>query len=93
MSKSESTKRAKEEFDRFQSAILDAHINITTFHQQDEISPDSCFPNNWISTHKNEDIPDGALILYPMLVPSREAEKNSTIVDTLKPQYKHFINF
>lgn len=33
-------------------------------------SPDAVFPNNWFSTHA-----DGALVLYPMLAPSRRRER------------------
>ena len=37
--------------------------------------PDAVFPNNWLSFHE-----DGTLVLYPMLAPSRRAERRSDIV-------------
>jgi hypothetical protein len=33
--------------------------------------PDSVFPNNWFSTHRNEIIPDGVFFTYPMKAKSR----------------------
>jgi hypothetical protein len=53
--------------------------------------PDSVFPNNWFSTHRNEDIPDGLFVLYPMRVPSREKEKNPKIISEQGAKYKHFL--
>ena len=53
--------------------------------------PDSVFPNNWFSTHRNADIPDGLFCLYPMKVPSREREKNPQIINDERKEYKHFL--
>ena len=38
--------------------------------------PDAVFPNNWVSFHA-----DGTVVLYPMLAPSRRAERRREIVD------------
>jgi len=46
-------------------------------------TPDSIFPNNWISTHA-----DGTLCLYPMYAENRRAERKSTVIDFLKSNYK-----
>lgn len=51
-----------------------------TYRQQAPDLPDSVFPNNWFSTHRSVDIPDGLFVLYPMRVPSREREKNPEII-------------
>jgi len=40
--------------------------------------PDAVFPNNWISLHS-----DGTLVLYPMLAPSRRAERRTELIDQL----------
>ena len=42
--------------------------------------PDSVFPNNWFSTHKNDDFPDGVFFVYPMKALTRQKEVNSEIV-------------
>ena len=37
--------------------------------------PDACFPNNWVSFHA-----DGSVVLYPMMAPSRRAERREAAV-------------
>jgi hypothetical protein len=57
--------------------------------------PDSVFPNNWFSTHKNEeDFPNGGglFVLYPMRADSREREKNPLIIAEQRKNYSHFID-
>lgn len=50
--------------------------------------PDAVFPNNWFSTHTDEDRNTTSMfILYPMKNPSREHEKNRDIVKFLRERY------
>ena len=42
--------------------------------------PDSVFPNNWFSTHKNEDFKDGVFFVYPMKALTRQKEVNPEII-------------
>ena len=52
--------------------------------------PDSVFPRDWFSTHRDEHAyPGGLLVTYPMKTPSREAEKNPTVLSQLAEQYAH----
>ncbi len=44
-------------------------------------TPDSIFPNNWISFHN-----DGQVVLYPMFAPNRRKERRTDILDYLKDQ-------
>ncbi|MEI6151923.1 MAG: arginine deiminase-related protein [Chitinophagia bacterium] len=46
-------------------------------------TPDSIFPNNWISTHA-----DGTFCLYPMYAENRRAERKSTVIEFLQSNYK-----
>jgi hypothetical protein len=41
-------------------------------------TPDSIFPNNWISFHA-----DGTAVLYPMMAPSRRGERRRDILELL----------
>ena len=41
-------------------------------------TPDSIFPNNWVSFHA-----DGTVGLYPMCAKNRRAERREDIFDTL----------
>jgi len=54
-------------------------------------SPDAIFPD-WFTTHKNNDIPEGVFILYPMRHHSRQLERDEIIIERLKKQYTHFID-
>ena len=55
--------------------------------------PDSVFPNNWFSTHRDPfAFPTGLLVTYPMKTPSREAEKNPEIISELQKHYEHRID-
>ena len=42
-------------------------------------SPDSIFPNNWVSFDS-----DGKVVLYPMFAPNRRVERRPDILETLK---------
>jgi hypothetical protein len=46
-------------------------------------TPDSIFPNNWISFHE-----DGRVILYPMEAPNRRQERRQEILDSIKSDFE-----
>jgi hypothetical protein len=50
-------------------------IKVLEFARNESKAPDAIFPD-WFTTHKNEDIPDGVFILYPMKHPSRQLERD-----------------
>lgn len=50
---------------------------------KDPSTPDSIFPNNWVSTHEG-----GTLCLYPMFAQNRRSERKSTVIDFLESNYK-----
>jgi hypothetical protein len=45
-------------------------------------TPDSVFPNNWVSFHA-----DGTAVLYPMMAPSRRAERRRDILALLSSEH------
>ena len=45
-------------------------------------TPDSVFPNNWLSTHA-----DGTVVTYPMEAPNRRAERRADIVEALSAEH------
>ncbi|MCU0420756.1 MAG: arginine deiminase-related protein [Cyclobacteriaceae bacterium] len=45
--------------------------------------PDAVFPNNWMSAH-----PDGTVVLYPMMAPSRRHERRTDILESLSHAYE-----
>jgi hypothetical protein len=68
-----------------------AGIKVHEFSHSDDRAPDAIFPD-WFTTHKNDDIPEGVFILYPMKHVSRQLERDKIIIEKLSKQYKHFID-
>ena len=60
-----------------------AGIKVHEFNHADERTPDAIFPD-WFTTHKNDDIPDGVFILYPMKHVSRQLERDKEIIERLR---------
>jgi hypothetical protein len=70
---------AVREFDALVSALRDAGIEVIVIDDTHEPhTPDSIFPNNWISMHA-----DGRVVLYPMEAENRRTERRMDIVDYL----------
>jgi len=76
----------------FVQGLKDAKVDVEFFKQKNDKAPDSVFLNNWFSTHKNENFPDGLLIIYPLKSPSRRIEKDSEIIENLRKIYKDFVD-
>jgi len=65
------------------TALRGEGVGVVMFDDREGIdTPDSVFPNNWISTHD-----DGRVVLYPMAVPSRRRERRGDVVDGLSERY------
>jgi len=46
-------------------------------------TPDSIFPNNWVSFHR-----DGTLLLYPMYAENRRAERKPHVLEKISSQFR-----
>ncbi len=76
-------KRAREEFDHFTAVLQNEGIDVTIIDDTpDPETPDSIFPNNWISLHD-----DGTVCLYPMHAPNRRLERKPHILSWLSEHY------
>lgn len=72
--------KAQEEFDAFVEKLRAVGVDVTVV--EDTLSPDtpdSIFPNNWISFHENGDV-----ALYPMFAENRRQERREEILDILE---------
>jgi hypothetical protein len=67
--------QAQKEFANFTSTLKNAGINVEEYTIKEAKTPDAVFPD-WFTTHKNNDIPEGVFILYPMKYVSRQMEKD-----------------
>lgn len=71
------------EFDTAVSSLEEAGVTLYVFEDHETPTPDSVFPNNWLSTH-----PDGRVVLYPLLSPLRRLERRRDIVARLARHYE-----
>mgnify|MGYP003630559590 CR=1 FL=1 len=67
----EINKKAQYEFDSFVAKLRGIGINVLVIEDDKEMdTPDSIFPNNWISTHEN-----GNIAIYPLYAENRRKER------------------
>lgn len=79
---------AVQEFDRFVGVLESKGINVISIQDTpNPDTPDSIFPNNWVSFHH-----DGRVALYPMFAENRRLERREDIFDDLKNHYGFEIN-
>lgn len=75
-------KKAQDEFDAFVIALQEKGIHVLIVQDRIEFdTPDSIFPNNWISTHENGDI-----ALYPMFAENRRRERRPDAMELMEAQ-------
>jgi hypothetical protein len=71
--------RALAEFDNFVQLLRDNGIDVTVIDDQpDPHTPDSIFPNNWVSFHQN-----GTVCLYPMYAQNRRLERRPGVLQAI----------
>lgn len=81
--KHEINEKACREFDNFVEKLSLKGVNVISFNDTiHPITPDSVFPNNWISFHN-----DGSIALYPMYAKNRRFERRLEILDYLKDSF------
>lgn len=74
--------KAQQEFDAFVEKLRAVGVNVTVVDDTvDPDTPDSIFPNNWISFHES-----GEVVLYPMFAENRRLERREDILDILEEQ-------
>jgi len=72
--------KAQEEFDNYVEELRSYGVNVVVVSDTtDSDTPDSIFPNNWISFHQ-----DGTVALYPMFAENRRLERREDILETLE---------
>lgn len=82
-------KKALSEFNDFVYLLREKGINVIVVKDTlNPDTPDSIFPNNWISFHES-----GNVALYPMCAENRRDERREDILDILVDDYKYKINY
>lgn len=76
--------KAAQEFDGFVKILRDNGVNVNVINDTAEPhTPDSIFPNNWVSFHD-----DGDIFLYPMQAENRRLERREDIIRQLEENFK-----
>jgi hypothetical protein len=74
--------KALKEFDEFVKKLRSEGIQVIVFQDtKNPDTPDSIFPNNWISFHENGDV-----VLYPMFAENRRLERDERVLDLLEKE-------
>jgi hypothetical protein len=72
--------KAQQEFDTFVEKLRAVGVDVMVVEDTvDPDTPDSIFPNNWVSFHNNGDV-----VLYPMFAANRRQERREEILDMLE---------
>jgi hypothetical protein len=76
--------KAVQEFDGFVQVLRDNGVTVTIINDTAQPhTPDSIFPNNWVSFHDNGDI-----FLYPMQAENRRLERREDIIRKMEENFK-----
>ena len=84
----ETHEKALVEFNSLVEKLKDKGVNVIVIKDNDELkTPDSIFPNNWISFHQ-----DRRIVLYPMFAKNRRYERRSDIIEMLRDEHHFYIS-
>jgi len=82
--------KARREFDAMVNILRENSVDVIVIEDTPEpYTPDSIFPNNWVSFHA-----DGGIFLYPMQAENRRLERREDIIAQLEDRFevKHVID-
>jgi hypothetical protein len=80
LSKETVNAKAQEEFDALVQKLKMVGVNVIVVDDTlNPDTPDSIFPNNWISFHESGDV-----VLYPMFAENRREERREDILDVIE---------
>lgn len=74
--------KAQAEFDAFVNKLQAVGVNVVVIEDDKSVdTPDSVFPNNWVSFHKN-----GTAVMYPMFAENRRKERREEVFIRLEEE-------
>ncbi|MBJ2175387.1 amidinotransferase [Aureibaculum sp. A20] len=72
--------KAQQEFDAFVAKLRSVGVTVIVVQDlESQDTPDSIFPNNWVSFHENGDV-----AIYPMFAENRRPERREDIFDEIE---------
>lgn len=83
-SKERTQEEARRAFDELADRLTGAGVEVLVYEDTaDPYTPDSIFPNNWVSFHAS-----GTVVLYPMQAENRRLERRLDIIDSLRQRFQ-----
>ena len=83
LSPEQTQRKALVEFNLFVKMLKDCGVNVIVYEDTKEPdTPDSIFPNNWVSFHA-----EGIVGIFPMWAKNRRGERRKDILDSLIKEY------
>ena len=76
--------KAYDEVTEAANALRQQGVTVHLFEDETTQTPDSVFPNNWLTTHAS-----GELVLYPMFSNNRRKERRADIIEFLQGHYNY----
>jgi len=74
--------KAQQEFDVFVEKLRHVGVNVIVEDDKVELdTPDSIFPNNWVTFHENGDI-----ALYPLFAKNRRKERREDVIERIESE-------
>lgn len=78
----EINRKAQEEFDVFVEKLQSVGVSVIVIHDDLKMdTPDSIYPNNWITFHQSGDI-----ALYPMFAENRRRERREEVLERIEEE-------
>lgn len=75
-------KKAQEEFDAFVEKLRGVGVNVIVVDDDKKLdTPDSIFPNNWVTFHE-----DATAVLYPLFAVNRRRERRAEIFEKIEEE-------
>lgn len=75
--------KAAKEFDDFVAVLKNNGVIVTVIEDTPiPYTPDSIFPNNWVSFHD-----DGSVVLYPMFASNRRLERKPKVLEQIRRKF------
>lgn len=75
-------KKAQEEFDAFVEKLRSVGVNVIVVSDDEKLdTPDSIFPNNWVTFHE-----DATAVLYPLFAVNRRRERRAEIFEKIEEE-------
>ncbi|GAB2780604.1 citrulline utilization hydrolase CtlX [Salinimicrobium soli] len=75
-------KKAQEEFDAFVEKLRDAGVKVIVVDDDEKLdTPDSIFPNNWVTFHE-----DATAALYPLFAENRRRERRAEVFEKIEEE-------